>query len=184
MELKNINLNRKDFLSFFIYRHKKNWTIYSFPIVFVMIFVLFIYGLITAGINLGVIACLFTLIVGITYIIAVFKTCKSYENQPFDLEINKGEYKMIRNKKVTFRQDLEKFYCYDETKNHYFLFVDKTKTFVLRKSLFDEENLTFLTNQIHKKVRRRNAPILTRIISAVLGVSSIAFVVLIIIGLL
>ena len=106
MEEKNINLTRKDFLSFFIYRHKKNFTIYAFPIVFLMIFVLIIYNLIKVGFNLGVAFCIFAIIIGIAYIYAVLKTCKSYENHPFDLEIDKGTYKIIREKKVTFNQNV------------------------------------------------------------------------------
>lgn len=183
MEVKNINLQKKDFISFFVYRHKKNFTIYAFPIVFVMIFILMISTIVKVGFNLGVVACLFTIIIGITYIYAINKTCKSYANQPFDIELDKGVYKIIRNKKVTFKSDLEKFAYYDETKNYFYLFVTKNNTFVLPKSAFDEENLAFLSTQIHKKMKKRKSPVFICILSTILGLSAIGFVVSYVLGL-
>lgn len=189
MEIKNINLTRKDFQSYFYQKHLSNWSLFSIPLLVIMVTMAFIARTISVGFDFVGACYLITILIAFLYLFMIFKLTKSYENKPFDLFLDKGIYEIRRkneNKKptLTFRKDLKDFLYYVENDKYYYLFPEKNTTFVLPKSLFDEENGKYFVAQINKKVAKKKKPWVSRIFNLVLSISAVGFTIFFFIGML
>ncbi len=189
MELKNINLSKKDFQSYFYHKHLSNWSLFSIPLLVVMVATALIARTISVGFDFVGACYLITILIAVLYIFMVFKLTKSYENKPFDLFLDKGIYEIRRKNEnnkstLTFRKDLKDFLYYLENEKYYYLFPEKNTTFVLPKSLFDEENSKYFNAQLKKKVAKKKTPWGSRIFNLILAISAVGFTIFFIIGMI
>lgn len=187
MEIKNINLRKKDFKTYFLNRHIRDWSIVSLPLLVIMMITAFIARIVSVGFDFVSACYLITILVAFLYFYSINKLSKSYENKPFDLFLDKGIYQMKRKNEnnrlvVTFKKDLKEFLYYDENEQYFYLFPEKTTTFVLPKNIFNDEDKKYFTAQITKKMTKRKTPWVKRVFHAILAVSAICFTIFFIVG--
>jgi len=187
MELKNIDLKKKDFQKYFVFRHIRNWSLISLPLLLIMVVIAFIYRTIYIGFDFLNACYLITFFVAIIYIFTIFKLSKSYENKPYDLRMDKGIYEIRRKNEnnrlvTTFKKDLKDFLFFDENKEYYFLFPKKNTTFIIPKNMLSGEDKKYFEAQINKKIEKRKTPWLSRIFNIILSISAILFSVFFLIG--
>ena len=75
------------------------------------------------------------------------------EIKELKITLTDNEYKDLTNGEVN-TLPYDKAYCYKETKEYLYVFVDKNNALILPKREFEEEEINKITNAFNKKMRK------------------------------
>lgn len=148
-------LTKKDYITYLLNR---NMILLLSPAIIVTLLVAVIYSIITEGFTFSTIIYLLPVVLFILSYIQMYRvinhTLKS-QKEIYELKITltDNEYKDLTNgEKNSLTYD--KAYCYKETKNHLYIFVDKYNALILPKREFEDKELAQIKTTFSKKMRK------------------------------
>lgn len=148
-------LTKKDYITYLINR---NMLLILSPLIIIALLVGAIYSLITEGFNFMAIVYFAPVILFVLSYIQMYRvvnhTLKS-QKEIYELKITltDNEYKDLTNGEKN-SLPYANAYCYKETKNHLYIFVDKYNALILPKREFQDNELNQIKTTLSKKLRK------------------------------
>jgi hypothetical protein len=153
-------LTKKDY---YIYLLTTNNILLLSPFIIIAILVATIYSIVTSGFQVVTIIYFLPAALFILSYIKIFRVVnQTLKSQQAIYELNvtltDNEYKDITNGE-TNSLSYSKFYCYKETKNYFYLHIDKSNALIVPKRKFNVEEITKMKTTFSSKIRKE--PIIT-----------------------
>ena len=174
-------LTKKDY---FLYLINRNTFILLSPLIIISLVVVFTFMVKKDGFDSGDLLYLLPIILFILSYIqinnAVNNAVKSNNNSgDLKIIIEDKKYREITNNGEN-HLEYNKFYSYYESKNYYYLYVDKVNALILPKREFTNEELTKLNNYFSSSIKRTSIFNFRTITGIIFSIGLIACVILLI----
>jgi hypothetical protein len=148
-------LTKKDYITYLINR---NMILLLSPVIIVALLVAIIYSIITEGFGFFTIIYMLPIALFVLSYIQMYRvinhTLKSQKQiNELKITLTDNEYKDLTNGELN-ALPYDKAYCYKETKNHLYIFVDRYNALILPKREFNEQELNQIETTFSKKIRK------------------------------
>lgn len=148
-------LTKKDYITYLINR---NIVLLLSPIIIIALVVAAIFAIVYDGFSFTVLIYLLPVLLFIASYLQMYKVIKytlksQQEINELKITLTDNEYKDVTNgesNSLTY----DKAYCYKETKNYLYIFVDKYNALILPKREFEENELSKIKETFNKKMRK------------------------------
>jgi len=179
----NKKLTKKDYLLYLINR---NTFILISPLIILALIVVFIFMINKDGFQFGDILYLLPILLFVLSYIqmnnAISKAIKMNDDTN-DLKVilEENKYKEITSNGEN-SLEYSKFYSYYESKNYYYLYVDKVNALILPKREFNNEELSTIDSYFKKSIKKVNLFSFRNILGAIFSIALIASMIILIIS--
>lgn len=159
-------LNKKDYI---IYLLTTNNILLISPLIIICLLIAIIYSITKVGFKFETVIYMLPIILFILSYIKMYKvisnTLKSQkEIYELNITLTDNEYKDITNgEHNSFAYS--KAYCYKETKNYFYLHIDKSNALIIPKRKFENEEINKIRTTFSSKMRKENIITITSIIT-------------------
>lgn len=148
-------LTKKDYVT---YLFNRNMILLLSPLIIIALLVAIIYSIITTGFTFTTVIYMLPIILFVLSYIQMYRVIKhtlKSQKQIHELKITltDNEYKDLTNGEQN-SLSYDKAYCYKETKNHLYIFVDRYNALILPKREFEASELSQIEATLSKKLRK------------------------------
>lgn len=148
-------LTKKDYITYLINR---NMILLLSPIVIIALLIAIIFAIINNGFSFTIVIYSLPIILFIVSYIQMYRVIHhtldaQKEIKELTITLTDNEYKDSTNGEVN-SLPYNKAYCYKETKNYLYVFVDKYNALILPKREFEDEELTQIKETFDKKIKK------------------------------
>ena len=148
-------LTKKDYVTYLLNR---NMILLLSPLIIITLLVAIIYSIITSGFTFTTVIYMLPIILFVLSYIQMYRVIKhtlKSQKEIYELKITltDNEYKDLTNGEQN-SLSYDKAYCYKETKNHLYIFVDKYNALIIPKREFEENELNQIQSTFSKKIRK------------------------------
>lgn len=148
---------KKDYI---IYLINRNMVLLLSPVIIIALLVAIVFALINEGFSFLTLIYALPIILFILSYIQMYRvikhTLKSQAAiQELKITLTDNEYKDCTNGEVN-SITYDKLYCYKETKDYFYLYVDKMNALILPKREFSEEELEKIKTTFNNKIKKES----------------------------
>lgn len=170
-------LEKKDYVTYLL---TTNNILLLSPFIIVALLVAIIYSIVTVGFKLDVIIYLLPIVLFILSYIKMYKvisnTLKSQKQlEELKVTLTDNEYKDVTNGEHN-SLPYSKAYCYKETKNYFYLHIDKNNALIIPKRKYNNEEVNQIRQTFSSKMRKENIITLYSIIMMTIFVGLVALI--------
>lgn len=171
-------LNKKDYITYLL---MTNNILMVSPIIVVSLMAAIIYSLVTYGFEINIIVYSLPIILFIVTYIKMYKLVQratTSHNSYYELNITltDNEYKDVTNGE-TNSLPYNKAYCYKETKNYFYLHIDKMNALIIPKRKYNDDEISNIRNTFSNKIRKENIISISSLLTMALFVLLIAVII-------
>jgi hypothetical protein len=150
-------LTKKDYI---LYLLSRNILLLLSPVIIASLIVAIIFSIINDGFTMSTIIYILPILLFILTYFQMFKvinhTIKSHEQiSELKIILTDTEYIDITNGEKN-SLSYEKFYCYKETKNYLYMFVDRNNAIIVPKREFNNDELTQIKNKFSSSIKKQS----------------------------
>ena len=179
----NNKLTKKDY---FLYLINRNTFILMSPLIILALVVVFIFMINKDGFQFGDILYLLPILLFILSYVqmsnAISRAIKmNGETSNLKVVLEEDKYKEITSNGEN-SLEYNKFYSYYESKNYYYLYVDKVNALILPKREFDKEELTTINKYFEKSIKKTTLFNFRNILGVIFSIALIASMVILIVS--
>lgn len=168
-------LDKKDYIKYLLITN--NILLLS-PVIILALLVAIIYSIITTGFKIETIIYFLPIVL---FILSYFKmynvinnTIKSQKSiYELKITLTDNEYKDITNGEPN-SLPYDKVYCYKETKNYFYLHVDKNNALIIPKRKYDSNEISTIQATFASKMRKENIVTITSILTTTIFLMLVA----------
>lgn len=177
----NNKLTKKDYFAYLINR---NTFILVSPLIIIALITVFIFMVNKNGFQYSDIIYLLPILLFVLSYIqmnnAVNKAIKmNDETKSLKVVLDENKYKEITQKGET-ALEYNKFYSYYESKNYYYLYVDKVNALILPKREFSEDEISAINTYFNKSIKKTGLINFRNILGVIFSIALIASVIILI----
>jgi len=181
----NRKLTKKDY---FLYLINRNTFILISPLIIISLIVVFIFMVNKDGFQFGDILYLLPILLFVLSYLqmnnAVNRAIKSNnETDSLKVILEENKYKEITSNGES-SLEYNKFYSYYESKNYYYLYVDKVNALILPKREFNSDELNKMESYFNKSIKKTSLINLKNVLGVIFSLSLIASVIILIISMI
>lgn len=170
-------LEKKDYITYLL---TTNNILLISPIIIVCLIVAIVYSLITVGFKLEIIIYSLPIVLFILSYIKMYKvisnTLKSQkELYELTITLTDNEYKDVTNGEPN-SFPYSKAYCYKETKNYFYLHIDKTNALIIPKRKFNDDEVNNIRTTFSSKMRKERIITITSLLSTAIFIALVAII--------
>lgn len=150
-------LTKKDYISYLLNR---NMVLVLSPIIIVALLIATIFSIIEEGFNFSTVIYLLPIVLFILSYVQIYRVVKhtlKSQKEIYELKITltDNEYKDLTNGEKN-NLPYDKAYCFKESKNYLYVFVDKYNALILPKREFENNELDQIKTTFSKKMRKES----------------------------
>lgn len=170
-------LEKKDYVTYLL---TTNNILLISPIIIISLLISIIYSLVTSGFKIEIIIYTLPIVLFILSYIKMYKvisnTLKSQkELYELTITLTDNEYKDVTNgEHNSFAYS--KAYCYKETKNYFYLHIDKNNALIIPKRKFNEDEITKIRTTFSSKIRKENIITITSLLTTAIFIALVALI--------
>ncbi|MBR3890975.1 MAG: YcxB family protein [Bacilli bacterium] len=170
-------LEKKDYVTYLL---TTNNILLISPIIIISLLIAIIYSLVTSGFKIEIIIYTLPIVLFILSYIKMYKvisnTLKSQkELYELTITLTDNEYKDVTNgEHNSFAYS--KAYCYKETKNYFYLHIDKNNALIIPKRKFNEDEIAKIRTTFSSKIRKENIITITSLLTTAIFIVLVALI--------
>ena len=170
-------LEKKDYVTYLL---TTNNILLISPIIIISLLTSIIYSLVTSGFKIEIIIYTLPIVLFILSYIKMYKvisnTLKSQkELYELTITLTDNEYKDVTNgEHNSFAYS--KAYCYKETKNYFYLHIDKNNALIIPKRKFNEDEIAKIRTTFSSKIRKENIITITSLLTTAIFIVLVALI--------
>ena len=170
-------LEKKDYVTYLL---TTNNILLISPIIIISLLIAIIYSLVTSGFKIEIIIYTLPIVLFILSYIKMYKvisnTLKSQkELYELTITLTDNEYKDVTNgEHNSFAYS--KAYCYKETKNYFYLHIDKNNALIIPKRKFNEDEIAKIRTTFSSKIRKENIITITSLLTTAIFIALVALI--------
>lgn len=176
-------LTKKDY---FLYLLNRNIFLLLSPIIIVTLIVVFVFMVTKDGFSSGDVLYLLPILLFLLSYVqvnnAIKNAIKSNENtESLKVILDDKKYKEVTSN-GTNELEYKKFYSYYESKNYFYLYVDKVNALILPKREFNKDELNIMDENFNKQIRKVSIFNIKNILGVVFSLSLVVCMITLIIS--
>jgi len=173
--------NKLTQMDYYTYLLTKNGILLLSPLIIGALIVAIIYDIINLGFTFNAIIYALPILLFVASYLQMYRivkiTLKSHkEINELKIIFTDTEYQDITNGEKSVL-NYDKAYCYKETKNHFYIFVDRNNALIIPKREFNDNELNKLRGIFSKKIRKESLFTISSLLTSIISIGLVVIIV-------